>query len=922
MKNRLTVTQAQLGKPYIDLEFLLECFREVLIENGEPELAKAIPWINDLSHLKPADFSDQHVQLFSISFQLLNMVEENGAVQTRRQRENQQSLAAVNGLWGASFQRLRELGVPEAEIAAQLTQTRIEPVLTAHPTEAKRTTVLEHHRELYLLLVKRENQMFTEFEQNETRNEIKLVLDRLWRTGEIFVEKPEISSELRNVLHYLTNVFPEVIPILDYRLRAAWQEAGFDPAALESVHSLPRLTFGNWVGGDREGHPFVTPEVTERTLQILRLNALVIVRRSLVQLVRRLSFSQRYENCQAPFQARIDALRAELGEDGEVAYQRNKGEIFRQFVSLMLYKLPVDVKREHATELQESEISYFKAEELLADLNLLQEALKAYGAKAIANHDVGEAIRIVQTFGFHLARLDVRQNSSFHDRAISQLMNAAGLDGSGFPEWKEPQRQAFINAELRSIRPFAHPSIKLGHEASAVLDCYRVLAAHIDKYGEQGLGALIVSMTRQPSDLFAVYLLAREAGLVRRVDDSFVCLLPVVPLLETIDDMQRGPEILRAFLSHPFTQRSLAYQQQRQDFAKPVQQVMIGYSDSNKDGGALASQWNLYRTQAQLAKVGAEFGVQIRFFHGKGGSISRGAGPTHYFLRSLPQGAVGGDIRVTEQGETISQKYANKMNATYNLELLAAGTALATLAAKYKEPKAPEIEEIMAYLATASRQHYRKLVEHPHFITFFSQATPIDAIESSRIGSRPARRTGKRSLSDLRAIPWVFSWNQSRFNLTSWYGIGSTLETFMLEKPEQFARFKEYILTDSLLRYVFTNVDTSLAATDENILQAYAGLVEEEAVRIEMLGLIMAELEKTRKMLALLFRRSLKERRTNHYFSNHLRSEALNVLHAHQVALLKQWRQEKQTQPEQAEETLLHLLMTINGIASALRNTG
>ena len=922
MMDRLTVTQAQLGKPYIDLEFLLDCLREVLVENGESELAQAIPWINDLRNLDPATFSDKHVQLFSISFQLLNMVEENGAVQTRRQKENQQSLAAVNGLWGASLRHLRDLGVPAMEIAAQLAHTRIEPVLTAHPTEAKRTTVLEHHRELYLLLVKRENQMFTEFEQQETRNEIKLVLDRLWRTGEIFVEKPEITSELRNVLHYLTNVFPEVIPILDYRLRAAWQEAGLDPAVLEDVDKMPRLTFGNWVGGDRDGHPFVTPEVTAETLRTLRLNALVIVRRSLLRLVRRLSFSFRYEACSPAFQARIDTLRAELGEAGDAAYLRNKGEIFRQFVSLMIHKLPVDVKREHATELQEMPYSYFRAEDLLADLRLLHQALEAYGARAIAVYDVGEAIRIVQTFGFHLARLDVRQNSSFHDRAISQLMNAAGLDGSSFATWGEGQRQAFINAELRSIRPFVHPRMALADEAAAVLDCYRVLAQHIDRYGEQGLGALIVSMTRQVSDLLAVYLLAREAGLIQLIEGEYVCLLPVVPLLETIDDMQRGPDILRAFLSHPFTQRSLAHQQARHGYAQPVQQVMIGYSDSNKDGGALASQWNLYRTQAELAKVGAEFGVSIRFFHGKGGSISRGAGPAHYFLRSLPPGAVGGDIRITEQGETISQKYANKMNATYNLELMAAGTAAVTLAAQYEPPRDPEIEEIMAYLADNSRQHYRRLVEHPHFIAFFSQATPIDAIESSRIGSRPARRTGKRSLGDLRAIPWVFSWNQSRFNLTSWYGIGSTLERFMLDKPEQFARFKQFILTDPLLRYVFTNVDTSLAATDETIMQAYAGLVAEDAVREEMLGLIMGELEKTRKLLALLFRRPLKERRVNHHFSNYLRSEALNVLHAHQVALLKAWRAEKAANDPAAEETLLHLLLTINGIASALRNTG
>ncbi|GAB4402691.1 MAG: phosphoenolpyruvate carboxylase [Bacteroidia bacterium] len=920
--SRLNITQAQLGKPYIDLEFLLECFREVLLENGEAELARFIPWINDLPDIQPGEFNEKHVQLLSISFQLLNMVEENGAVQTRRRREDEQTLAAVNGLWASNLHELKALGIPPEEIAAQLARTRVEPVLTAHPTEAKRTTVLEHHRELYLLLVKRENQMFTDFEQQETRLEIKLVLDRLWRTGEIYLEKPDVESELRNVMHYLVNVFPEVIPIHDSRLKQAWIEAGFDPDLIREPDALPRISFGDWVGGDRDGHPFVTDEVTAHTLERLRLHALVIVRRALVQLVRRLSFSHRYEDAGEALRRRIDNLRAELGETGEAAYQRNRREVFRQFINLILAKLPVDVMREHATELLEHPNSYRRSEELLSDLNLLKDELVAYGAHAIAYHDVAQAIRIVQTFGFHLARLDIRQNSSFHDKAMTQLMQAAGIDAEDFAEWPEARRLTFINHELRSVRPFAHAKLTLPPEATAVVRCYRVVSDHIESFGSQGLGALIVSMTRQVSDLLAVYLLAREGGLIRQVNGSYVSLLPVVPLLETIDDMQRGPDILRAFLQHPFTRQTLLYHQQLNGYDQPVQQVMIGYSDSNKDGGALASQWNLYQTQAVLTAVGQELGVKIRFFHGKGGSISRGAGPSHYFLRSLPHHSLGGDLRVTEQGETISQKYANKMNAAYNIELMTAGTAAVTLLHRYTPAKEPEIEEIMAYLADKSRAYYSDLVCHPDFIAFFSQATPIDAIESSRIGSRPARRTGKRSLQDLRAIPWVFSWNQSRFNLTSWYGIGSTLEAFMLEKPAQFDRFKQYILRDPLVRYIFTNVDTSLAATDERIMESYAGLVEDLGVRETMFGMIMRELDKTRKMLNLLFRRSLQERRANHYYSNFLRTEALNFLHHHQVALLRIWRQEKEAKDPHADDTLLSLLLTINGIASALRNTG
>ncbi len=919
---RLNLAQTHLGKPYLDLEFLLKCFQEVLIENGEQELARYIPWINDTGKLPMEQFTERHVQLFSISFQLLNMVEENGAVQNRRKRENDLSLTAVNGLWGNSLWRLKNQGIAEEAVADQLAHTRVEPVLTAHPTEAKRTTVLEHHRELYLLLVKRENPMFTEFEQQEIRQEIKTALERLWRTGEIYLEKPDVQSELRGVLHYLTNVFPEVIPIHDQRLRQAWKLSGYKEETLDNPAAFPLISFGDWVGGDRDGHPFVTAEVTARTLTALRLNAVVLVRRELVKLVRRLSIALHYDLAEAPVRERIDQMRAELGEEGEAAFERNKGEVFRQYANLMLVKLPVELKREHITELHEGPGHYFRASEVLADLELLRQSLVRYGAKGIARNDVFQAMRIVQTFGFHLAKLDIRQNSAFHDKAMAQLMQAASLDGDGFVSGDEESRVAFISQELNSARPFAHQRMELPAEARAVVDVYKVVAAHIDTYGHAGIGSLIVSMTRSLSDLLAVYVLAREAGLIRQVEGHFVCEVPVVPLFETIEDMHRSADIMRAFLNHPFTRRTLAYHQQVNGFDVPVQQVMIGYSDSNKDGGALASQWNLYHSQAVLSEVGKEAGVRIRFFHGKGGTISRGAGPAHYFLRSLPEGSLQGDVRLTEQGETISQKYANRMNAAYNLELLTAGVAMVSLQHAQRPGRSLEMERIMAHLAERSQHFYKGLVSHPDFIAFFSQATPIDAIEGSRIGSRPARRTGKRSLQDLRAIPWVFSWNQSRFNLTSWYGIGSTLDELVRERPEDFDVIKELIATDPLLRYVFTNVDTSLASTDEKIFTQYASLVEDQAVRDNVLTLILEELNKTRRTLAVLFKRPLEDRRTNHFYSTYLRAEALDYLNGHQIRLLAQWRAQKQAEAPEAEGTLLELLLSINGIASALRNTG
>lgn len=919
----LQEVQEKLGKPYFDLQYLLECLRETLVENGEEAIADYIPWINEDKEIDLQEFNDRHIQLYSLVFQLLNIVEVNGAVQNRRKQEDTRSMASVNGLWAKNLQTLIDLGYTDKQIAASLPDTHVEPVLTAHPTEAKRATVLEHHRNLYLMMVKRENQMYTKKEQEEIRREIKLEVYRLWKTGEIFMEKPDVPSELRNVLHYLTNVFPEVLGVLDRRLYLAWEERGLDIQLMKSYRNYPRLTFGNWVGGDRDGHPFVTPKVTADTLRTLRLYAFIIIRRELTKLVKNLSFSLDYEDADRKLRERITALISDLGAEGEKAFERNRGEVFRQMINLMIVKLPLDIKREHATALHEHSGSYVYVKEMIDDLLILQRSLDKFGAVTIAHADLNHMIRLVETFGFHLAHLDIRQNSQFHEMAVAQLMDAASLDGTWFLNAKEEERLAFINKELETNRPFSHTSMKLEGNAEAVKGCYKVLSDHIERYGQEGIGSLIVSMTRSLSDLLSVYLLAREAGLTRQTEEGLVCILPVVPLLETIDDMKNGPEILRSFLQHPFTRRSLKYLRQLQNQKDLVQQVMVGYSDSNKDGGILASQWGLYQVQSKLADVGDEEGVRIRIFHGKGGSISRGAGPTHWFIKALPYHSIKGDIRLTEQGETIEQKYANKINASYNLELLQAGTALATMIYSKTKNKDYAFSELMTKLARESKTHYRKLIDHKDFLTFFSQATPIDAIESSKIGSRPARRTGKRTLADLRAIPWVFSWGQSRFNITSWYGIGQTFLDLRQSDPAEFDRFKEGVVYDSFIRYVLTNVDTSLAATDERIMNAYAALVPDDKIRHTFMGMILEELDRTRHIFQILLEKPISERRKQHWFSNVIRATAMEDLHYKQIVLLKTWRYQKsEGDLDGADNTLKSLLLTINAIASALRTTG
>lgn len=899
-----------------DFSFLLKHFRAVLKHVGEQRVAEALPW------LRPAPDDStvstrSLVRALGIAFQLLNIAEENAAVQQRRIADRDPEQRPETGRWRDALQKLQRAGLSAAEIAAELPAITVEPVLTAHPTEVKRATVLSHNRDLYLLMVRHESQRWSPAEQAEIEAEIETVLERLWRTGDIFLNKPAVPSEVRNVLHYLVNVFPDVLPVIDTQLRYAWTMAGFDPALL--ADRWPRLSFGSWVGGDRDGHPLVTAEITAQTLQELRLQALRLLRRRMRTAASHLSISDILFPAPAGLTAQIERLAAGLGERGQRAIARNPNEPWRQALNLMLARLPIDDSPAEAARLVDEPGRYREADELLSDLRELAGYLREIGADRLAEAEIRPLMQLVQTFGFHLATLDIRQNSQFHDRALAQLLAAAGLPADDLLGGDPERRRAMLEREVASPRPFAHPDTPLGPEAAAVVGCYRVLAAHIARHGPAGIGPLIISMTRDVTDVLVVYLLAREAGLAYATPEGLVCRLPVVPLFETIEDLEHSPQILADILDHPVTRRSLIAQANGGEL---VQQVMVGYSDSNKDGGILASQWALYRAQRAMAEVGRERGVRIRFFHGRGGTISRGAGPTNRFIAMLPPGTLNGDLRLTEQGEVIAQKYANRLTAAYNLELLIAGTTTHTLLHRQRSADPHPLEPVMDWLAQQAHAAYRDLIEREGFITFFRQATPIDVIEQSRIGSRPARRTGQATLADLRAIPWVFSWNQSRFYLPGWYGVGSALSALQRTDPTAWSKLCAEQWDWPLLRYLLANVATSLQTAHRETMHAYAGLVEDAGIRQHFLDLIDAEFERTEAALTAIFGMPLAQRRPQVAVTLARRQVGLAPLHRRQIALIRQWRAQQAANDPAAEETLTDLLLLVNAIAAGLRTTG
>lgn len=889
-----------------NLSLLIGCLGDALEALGEDELLPFLPWSGEVPN---GAIPEGTQQLYSIGFQLLNMVEERAASAIRREREKVLGAESIRGLWPRALHDMSAAGLDSDQIIDVLRKVDVQPVLTAHPTEAKRAAVRERHRALYDLLVRNEYPKYTDRELHRIRERIVTALETLWRTGEIHLVRPDLFRELRDAIHYLRDLFPTSLNRLDLHFTEAWRNAGFPLEKLRAAGNIPRLSFGSWIGGDRDGHPLVTPEVTGKALGMLRRAALQLLEEELRQLATQLTLSRHLNPVPDELETRIDEIAFVIDDEDLVAdlHDRFHEEPWRHLTSLMAARISAQI---------DGAEGYPSPERLADDLDLLSSTIADTGCTLAEEQYIRPLRQKLEIFGFHLATLDVRQNSEFHDRAISQLLTAAGIeDGGNYPDWPEDKRVAFLEEELRSRRPFLHDTASAGEQADLVLDSYRVLADHLGEHGGAGLGALIVSMTRQLSDLLGVFLLAREAGLTVETEDGPACPLEVVPLFETMDDLERAPGIVDAFLSHPLVRRQKS----------ASQQIMLGYSDSNKDCGILAASWALHEAQEQLTEIARKHGVDFRYFHGRGGTISRGAGPTHMFMAALPHGSLSGGFRMTEQGESIAQKYANLANATYNLELLIAGTAISTARHLHLPAKAEPAKEFFPFLSEASTSAYQSLLREEGFIDFYRQVTPIDALENSRIGSRPARRSGKKghSISDLRAIPWVFSWTQARFYLPGWFGVGTALQQLKDDDSSRFSAFKEALHSSDFLNYNLTNVETNLASANLELMNEYASLVADSALRDRFMATIIAEFERTRDLLAELFDGEMRTRRPRMAKTLDIREAPLRVLHRQQIQLIGDWRKLVADGETAAAEAMFpKLLLSINAIASGLRTTG
>lgn len=901
---------------------LLAAFAEVLVDLGRPEAAAVLPLVGANGAARLA--TDDSVLALTIGFHLLALVEQH---ETERLRREMQRTGQVES--GLFVSVLRELGETrshaqlQADLEEALPEVDVEIVLTAHPTEARRISAIEQYRELYTLLPQDGDIGSLDPDQ---RDLIAATLERLFRSDEVRLRKPGLADERGLILDVVGSVATAALPLLDQHFEAALRQVGLDPDRL----APPRVRFASWVGGDRDGHPLVTPTVTAQTLTRQRESALALHLAALERLARRLGLSGLRHPAPARLLDAITRLAETLGPAAAPALARNPEEPWRTFVNLIAARVP-------AAGGPRAPSAYASPSELVDDLLLLERSLAEIGAIRLARTDARPVRRAVEALGFGLVALDLRQNSAAHDQAMDELLAHArvpraepSLAGSasppsGFSHWTEPERLAFLEAELLTLRPFLPPNTTPGPTAASVRDALGVFARHRAEHGhsDAGLGVYVVSMTRSLSDLLVPYIFAREVGLLEDSPEGPVSPLQVVPLFETIDDLERAPAILDAYLATPLVARSLAT---RAGGARPIQTVMVGYSDSNKDGGLTASLWSLFRAESAMLEVASRHGVRLRFFHGRGGTLSRGAGPTHRFLSAQPDHALDGGLRLTEQGETVIQKYGTRDAAAYNLELLTAGTLRrqvldiqrSTRASTSTTPDNAALEAAMDLVAAASRRHYEAFVQAPGFIDFFRAVTPIDVIETSGIGSRPSRRTGQATVADLRAIPWVFSWAQCRWAITGWFGLGSGLATLETSDPEAFASLTAAALTWAPLRYTVSNASVSVLGIDLEVARRYLALGASVPAAAPLSRAIEDELALTRHHLERLYGGPLEQRRDRIHRLIALRTTGLRSAHDRQLELLASWR----SRDRQDEGLRVDLLATVNAIAAGLRTTG
>ncbi len=861
---------------------------------------------------------------FAVYFSLVNAAEELAIYQRRRLW-----LAHGSPLWVGSFEEalrsLHERKITFGELREVLKNLVYYPVFTAHPTEARRGTVMEQLRRIFLYSGELDRHDLTPDEHQQLLQSLQSQIDILWKTNEIRHQRPEVTDEIRSSLFYFPNgLFNAICQV--YRNLEKHLSHIYQVSLAEARAAIPSgICFGSWVGGDRDGNPYVTPEITAQAFYLQS----EIILNEYIQRARQLSQKLSHSNLWC---AISDEFSQRLQQDKYLALeafgsraQRLEHEPYRYKIGIMIYRLEKrlsfiqdKLKNKNSTLHPDA---YGKYQDFLQDLKIMQKSLIEHGDRLTADRELQDLLRLVETFGFHMVKLDIRQESDKHSAAVAEIFKR--FSSYDYEHLDEAQRQALLSQYLeQGLDGFT--SETLSEETQGILEVFRVIRHIRQEIGEDSIGSYVISMTHSASHVLEVLFLARLVqAIVKNKAGDWQSTLSISPLFETIKDLHAIDQVLEALL------RNSSYQKILQASGN-IQEVMLGYSDSAKDGGLLSSSWNLYCAQQRVLQLTDRYQVQCRLFHGRGGTIGRGGGPTHEAILAQPPGTVRGQIKFTEQGEVLYAKYSNSETAIYELTMGISALIKASCCLIEKNPPKDSEDrvEILEQLSRVSEENYRQLTDNSEkFFDYFASVTPIRELGLLNIGSRPVSRKSRQfSKSSIRAIPWVFSWAQARHTLPAWYGIGSALEWYSQKYNLQHLQkmYKEW----PYFATTINNLQMTLMKADMRIAWEYAeALCPDAQVAKEIYAMIYDEYQRaTRYILQVSQSKQLMEHEVAVALSLRRRNPYLDPLNHIQIVALQNYRQAQQLPEEQAqiqqERWLKPLLRTINGIAAGMRNTG
>ena len=860
--------------------------------------------------------STEHVvRAFSIYFSLVNIAEEEFQHKQRRRE-----VGPYGNTWRGSFystlSELQKENIDPEQVQALLNQTAYIPVFTAHPTESKRRTVMETVRRIYVISDQLNEPQISRIQKENIIEDLERRIQLLYKTNEVRVQKPNVTDEIKNGLYYYRECLFDAVPKVFRNMEKSLDRSYGKDCGI-TVPSLIR--FGSWIGGDRDGNPFVKPETTVLALRMQSQEVLYAYLERVRALKKILTQSSLFCQPSEKFLAQLAIDEHEVTEPFLDKPLRFKQEPYRRKLHIMEHRIACNLNQVEArlegSEAVASDCGYANEQAMLRDLYLIRDSLISHGDANIARGELQDLIRLAETFGFYLANLDIRQESTVHSTAVAEILRQ--LDGTDYLSLDESARLQMLAGFINGS-PAAIDKTQLTEMSEETVSVFEVMSQMREEISPNAFGNYVISMTHAASHVMEVMFLAWLTGLAGRTNGDWFCHVRVSPLFETVEDLTHiQPVMSQLFNNSTYIELLKA--------SGNLQEVMLGYSDSCKDGGILASVWNLYQAQQQLTELTRERGIRLRMFHGRGGTVGRGGGPTHDAILSQPTGTVHGEIKFTEQGEVLSYKYSNEQTAVY--ELTMGITGLLKASRNLITPPQPDKQEyldIMAELAKVGEQHYRKLTDETEgFLDYFYEATPVYEIGQMNIGSRPShRKKADRSKESVRAIAWVFGWAQSRHTLPAWFGIGKALEKWLHHDANRLATLQAMYQDWPFFRALLSNSQMSLFKGEMQIAKSYMSLCENQKTAKNVYKIIANEYTRTiDNVLTVAQLSELMEETPHLALSLRRRNPYLDPLNQIQLSLIKKYRDE--SLDEATRTKWLHpLLRSINAIAAGMRNTG